>query len=67
MEQGFRADLIVGRKLIVEIKIIEALAAVHKKQMITYLRLSSLKLGLLINFNEALIKDGIIRVVNGLT
>jgi GxxExxY protein len=63
---GFRADLIVGDKVIVEIKSVETLAPVHKKQLLTYLRLADKKLGLLINFNVALIKDGIIRVVNGL-
>jgi GxxExxY protein len=63
---GFRADLIVSGKVIVEIKSVEALAPVHKKQLVTYLRLVDKKLGLLINFNVALIKDGIIRVANGL-
>ena len=63
---GFRADLIVGGKVIVEIKSVEVLAPVHKKQLLTYLRLADKRLGLLINFNVALIKDGIIRVVNGL-
>ena len=63
---GFRADLIVGGKVIVEIKSVEALAPVHKKQLLTYLRLADKRPGLLINFNVALIKDGITRVVNGL-
>jgi GxxExxY protein len=63
---GFRADFIVEGLLIVEVKSIETLAPVHFKQLLTYLRFASLKLGLLINFNEALIKDGIKRVVNGL-
>ena len=66
MNLGFRADLIVDEKVIVEIKSIEALAPVHKKQVLTYLRLTGLKLGLLINFNEALLKDGIVRIVNKL-
>ena len=66
MEAGFRADLIVEDKVIVEIKSVEALAPVHHKQLITYLKLSKLKLGLLINFNEALIKNGIRRIVNNL-
>lgn len=65
-DEGFRADVIVENKLIVEIKSIEKLANVHKKQVLTYLRLTDMKLGLLINFGEALIKDGIVRVVNGL-
>ena len=66
LELGFRVDLIVEDKVIVEIKSIEALAAVHKKQLLTYLRLMDLRLGLLINFNVELIKDGIHRVVNKL-
>jgi GxxExxY protein len=66
MEIGFRADLIVGGKVIVEIKSIEALAPVHRKQLLTYLRLADKRLGLLINFSVELIKDGITRVVNGL-
>jgi len=63
---GFRADLIVDDQVIVEIKSVDALAPVHKKQLLTYLRLSGKRLGLLINFNVALIKDGITRVANGL-
>lgn len=63
---GFRADLIVEDKVIVEIKSVEVLAPVHKKQLLTYLRLADKRLGLLINFHVALIKDGIIRIVNGL-
>jgi GxxExxY protein len=66
LEEGFRADLVVEDKLIVELKSVEAVAPVHKKQVLTYLRLSNLKLGLLINFGEELIKNGISRVVNGL-
>ncbi|CAD5249171.1 MULTISPECIES: GxxExxY protein [unclassified Imperialibacter] len=66
MDQGFRADLIVEDKVIVEIKSIESLADVHKKQLLTYLKLTGLKLGLLVNFNESLIKNGIIRIVNNL-
>ena len=63
---GFRPDLIIENKVIVEVKSIEALAPVHKKQLLTYLRLLDLRLGLLINFNVDLIKNGIHRVVNGL-
>jgi GxxExxY protein len=66
LELGFRVDLIVGDKVIVEIKSVEALAPIHKKQLLTYLRLMDLQLGLLINFNVELIKDGIQRVVNRL-
>ena len=66
MDAGFRADIIIADKVIVELKSIEALAPVHYKQVQTYLRLTNLKLGLLINFNVNLIKDGIHRVVNKL-
>lgn len=66
MEQGFRADLIVENCVLIEIKSVSKIEAVHKKQTLTYLRLTGLKLALLINFNEALIKDGINRVVNNL-
>lgn len=65
-EEGFRADLIVNQGVIVELKSIEKVAPVHKKQLLTYLRLTDKRLGLLINFGEELIKDGISRVVNGL-
>ncbi len=66
LELGFRADIIVENKVIVECKSIEALAPVHGKILLTYLRLADLRLGLLINFNVTLIKDGIRRVVNDL-
>jgi len=66
MELGFRADLIIEDKVIIELKSIETIAPVHYKQLLTYLRITGLKLGLLINFNEALIKDGIKRIVNNL-
>lgn len=66
LELGFRADIIVENKVIIEIKSIETLAPVHSKILLTYLRLTDLRLGLLINFNVALIKDGIRRVVNNL-
>ncbi len=64
MEVGFRADLIVESRVIVEIKSIEMVAPVHFKQVLTYLKLTGLKVGLLINFYEALLKDGIKRIVN---
>ena len=67
LELGFRVDLIVGDKVIIEIKSVEALAPVHRKQLLTYLRLMNLHLGLLLNFNVELLKNGIQRVVNGLT
>ena len=66
MDIGFRADLIVEEKVIIEIKSVESILPVHKKQLLTYLKLTDMKLGLLINFNENLIKDGITRVVNNL-
>lgn len=63
---GFVPDYIIDNKLILEFKTIEALAEVHYKQLLTYLRLTNIKLGLLINFNVVLIKDGIHRLVNNL-
>lgn len=66
-DAGFRADLLVGEKVIVELKSVESTAPVHKKQLLTYLRLADKRLGLLINFGESFIKDGTSRVVNGLT
>ena len=64
LEEGFRADLIVEGKLIIEIKSVEKLAGVHGKQLLTYLRLTNLQLGLLMNFNQELFKDGLRRVSN---
>ena len=66
LDEGFRADLVVEEKVIVELKSIEKVAPVHKKQTLTYIRLAEKRLGLLINFGENLIKDGISRIVNGL-
>lgn len=66
IDTGFRADLVIEDKVIVEVKSVELLAPVHKKQLLTYLRLADKRLGLLINFQVALIKDGITRIVNGL-
>lgn len=65
-EEGYRLDLIVEDKVIVEVKSSEEILPIHKKQLLTYLRLKNKRLGLLINFNENLIRDGITRVVNGL-
>ena len=64
-EEAFRSDLVVGEKIIVEIKSVAALTPVHAKQLLTQLRLSGLKLGLLINFGEAHLKNGIKRIING--
>lgn len=65
-DEGFWADLIVEDKVIVELKSVENVIPVHKKQLLTYLRLADKRLGLLINFGSELIRDGISRVVNGL-
>ncbi len=64
-EIGFRADLVIDSKVIVELKSIEKLANVHKKQLLTYLKLTGIKLGYLLNFGEELMKDGIVRIING--
>jgi GxxExxY protein len=66
MELGFRMDLMVNDKVVVEIKSVETLADIHHKQLLTYLKLSGKKLGLLINFNVLHLKDGIVRIVNNL-
>ncbi|MBN2702821.1 MAG: GxxExxY protein [Pontiellaceae bacterium] len=65
-DEGFRADIIVERKVILELKSIDQISASHRKKIQTYLRLADLKLGLLLNFGAALMKDGIVRAVNGL-
>ncbi|HMK26309.1 MAG TPA: GxxExxY protein [Chitinophagaceae bacterium] len=66
MEIGFRADVILDNKVILEIKSVDALADLHFKQVLTYLKLTNLKLGLLVNFNIVLLKDGIKRIANKL-
>ncbi|MDX6765630.1 MAG: GxxExxY protein [Candidatus Methylacidiphilales bacterium] len=66
-DEGFRADLIVNQKVILELKSVEKLSAAHRKQIQTYLKLSGLKLGYLLNFGAALLKEGIVRAVNNLT
>ena len=66
LAEGYRADMLVWEKVIVELKSVEEVSSVHKKQLLTYLRLADKRLGLLINFGEALMKRGISRVVNGL-
>jgi GxxExxY protein len=65
MEVGYRIDIIIEDKFIVEVKSVEALNDVHLAQLLTYLRLSNCKLGLLINFNVNLLKNGVKRVING--
>jgi GxxExxY protein len=64
-DEGFRADLIVEEKVVVELKSVENLVPVHAKQVLTQIRLSDRKLGLLINFGSELLKDGIKRLING--
>lgn len=64
-DEGFRADLVVESAVIIELKSVKALEPIHAKQLLTYLKLSGLKLGILINFNEVLLRNGIRRVANG--
>ena len=64
-DEGFRADLIINGLVIIELKSVEKLAPVHKKQLLTYLRLTDLKVGYLLNFGDALMKDGVSRIING--
>jgi len=66
LDIGFRTDLIIENKVIIEIKSVEEISNVHPKQLLTYLKITEMKLGLLINFNESLIKNGITRIVNNL-
>ncbi|MBU3666226.1 MAG: GxxExxY protein [Chthoniobacterales bacterium] len=63
--EGFRADVIVEGKVLLELKSVEHVTPAHKKQLLTYLRLTGLKLGYLLNFGEALMRDGITRIING--
>ena len=65
LDIGYRTDLIIENKLIVEIKAVETLNDIHLAQVLTYLKLSGCKLGLLINFNTVLFKDGVKRIING--
>ncbi|MGJ3241912.1 MAG: GxxExxY protein [Opitutales bacterium] len=65
-KEGFRADVIVNQKVILELKSVESMERVHGKQLLTYLKHSGLKLGYLLNFGAALMKNGVIRVINGL-
>lgn len=64
-DEGFRADIVVEDKVILELKSISEVNDAHKKQLLTYLRLTGMKLGYLLNFGEALMKNGITRIVNG--
>ena len=65
-DEGFRADIVVNNRVVLELKSVEKMTAAHRKQIQTYLRLSGMKLGFLLNFGAALMKDGIVRAVNGL-
>ena len=64
-DEGFRADIVVENKVILELKSVENIAKVHKKQVLTYLKLTGMRLGYLLNFGEELMKDGISRILNG--
>jgi GxxExxY protein len=64
-DEGFRSDIVVENKVIIELKSVESISKAHKKQVLTYLRLTGYKLGYLLNFGEALMKDGISRIING--
>ena len=66
-KEGFRIDLLVEDTVIVELKSVENIKDVHKKQLLTYLRLANKPLGLLLNFNETILKDGITRIINSVT
>jgi len=64
-DEGFRADLVVEGKVIIELKSVEGVSKAHKKQVLTYLKLTGMKLGFLLNFGESLMRDGIFRIING--
>jgi len=64
-DEGFKADIIVEGKVILELKSVEKLHPVHKKQLLTYLKLTGMKLGFLLNFGDELMKTGIVRIING--
>lgn len=64
-DEGFRADIIIEEKVLLELKSVESVSKAHKKQVLTYLRLTGMKLGYLLNFGEGLMKEGIFRILNG--
>jgi GxxExxY protein len=66
IDNGYRIDLLVGDRVVVELKALEAILPVHRAQLLSYLRLGGFKLGYLLNFNVARLRDGIVRLVNGL-
>ena len=63
---GFRVDLLIEGKVIIELKSVEKIIPVHKKQLLTYLKLSNIKIGYIINFGAEIMKDGIVRIINGI-
>jgi len=65
-DEGFRVDLFVHGKVIIELKSVEKVTDVHKKQLLTYLKMTNTKIGYIINFGESLMKDGIVRIINGI-
>jgi len=65
-EEGFRADLFVEGKVIIELKSTEKITGTHKKQLLTYLRMTDTKLGYILNFGAELMKEGIVRIINGI-
>ena len=65
-DEGFRADLFIDGKVIIELKSVEKLTPAHKKQLLTYLKLTNTKLGFILNFGAGLMKDGIARIINGI-
>ena len=65
-DEGFRLDLLIEGKVIIELKSIEKISLAHKKQLLTYLKLTRTKLGYILNFGEDLMKDGIVRMINGI-
>ncbi len=67
LDEGFKADIIVNGKIIIELKSVKKIEDIHLKQLLTYLKLANIKLGLLINFNEVLLKNGIKRIINDLS
>jgi len=66
-DEGFRADILVNGRVVLELKSVQAISPAHRKQIQTYVKLTGCRLGYLLNFGEALMKDGIVRAVNGLT
>ncbi len=66
IDDGYRADIVVNDMVVLELKSIETIRDVHKKQLLTYLKLGDKKLGFLLNFGEAVMKNGVVRIVNGL-